>query len=307
MRCYSSNRPGWEILTVKREAEPAMVSGPRPPAPPAPAPPNLLRRGWLRLPARLLVRLDGALEIPVLRARDEAERVERLQVLLGVGQVAEHQVRLADVLVRALVLGVDGERLLVDRDGGGRVAVLARRVGEPVVGIGVLGVTRGHALEERDRLRVLARLDRLHRGGVLGILGLGGGAGGSIAAPAPGRAGDAGQPEREHRREDTLEREPTKQCEHEQSLPKRQPRSSRDGSRRRRLTRGVTGEPGRPALRTARAPVYAAASTATGGRARFLQGVPGGYDGRDGGLARRRAVRHHDDVRPRRREPVDPP
>src|SRR4029077_20292929 len=43
-------------------------------------------------------------------------------------------------------------------------------------------------------------------------------------------------------------------------------------------------------------------------RSRALSlGIPGGHDGGDGGLARRRAVRHHDDVRPRRREPVDPP
>src|SRR5712671_1406290 len=67
------------------------------------------------------------------------------------------------------------------------------------------------------------------------------------------------------------------------------------------------GAGGRPALRTPGTLVYAAASTATAVARALSPRLPGGHDAGDGGLARRRAVRHHDDVRPRRGEPVDPP
>src|SRR5262249_30595574 len=56
------------------------------------------------LAAARLVGLDGFLEVRVLAAREEADLVERRQVLLGLGDVAEHEVGLADVLVGALVL-----------------------------------------------------------------------------------------------------------------------------------------------------------------------------------------------------------
>src|SRR5229473_1229099 len=67
------------------------------------------------------------------------------------------------------------------------------------------------------------------------------------------------------------------------------------------------GAGGRPALRTPGTLVYAAASTATAVARALSPRLPGGHDAGDGGLARRRAVRHHDDVRPRRGEPLDPP
>src|SRR6266481_6033675 len=143
MRRYFSNHPGWEIQAAMREAPEGRGQRPPCPPPPPPTPPKLLRGSRLRLPARLLVRLDRAAEIAELLARDEAERVERLQMFLGVGQIVEHEVRLPDVLVGALVLGVDGERLLVDRNGGAGVAVLTGGIREPVVGIRVLPVARG--------------------------------------------------------------------------------------------------------------------------------------------------------------------
>src|SRR5262245_40464828 len=65
----------------------------------------------------LLVLLDGLLQIAVLRAGEEAQLVERGQVLLGARQVVELQIRLADVLVGAAVLGIEGQRLLIDPDG----------------------------------------------------------------------------------------------------------------------------------------------------------------------------------------------
>src|SRR5262249_32137286 len=84
-------------------------------------------------PAAAFVVVNGVFEIRVLLARKEAELVENGEMLLGLGQVTQYEIRLADVLVGATMLGVDGQRLLVDRDGLGGVPVLARAVGKPVV------------------------------------------------------------------------------------------------------------------------------------------------------------------------------
>src|SRR5882724_783635 len=73
--------------------------------------------------AGLLVFLDSLLEVAILRAAQHAERVEPGQVFLGLGQVAQDQVGLADVLVGAPALGVDRQRLLVERQRSGGIAV----------------------------------------------------------------------------------------------------------------------------------------------------------------------------------------
>src|SRR5262245_36035091 len=70
----------------------------------------------LGLAAARLVGLHRLLEVAVLGAGKEAQRVQLREMLLRLGQVVEGQVRLADVLVGAPVLGIDGEGLLVDRD-----------------------------------------------------------------------------------------------------------------------------------------------------------------------------------------------
>src|SRR6185295_2264823 len=133
-------------------------------------------RGGLARSAVLLVLLDGLLQIRVLRAGEEAQRVELGQVLLGVGQVVQREIRLTDVLVGAAVLGIERQSLLVDPDGLGGVAVLARGIGQPVVGIGVGLIAGDDRLEQRDRIRVLLRLDGPDAGGVLRIRVLGGNA-----------------------------------------------------------------------------------------------------------------------------------
>ncbi len=84
-------------------------------------------------------------------------------MLLGLCDVARHQVGLAHVLVRAAVLRVDGQRLVVVEEGGVEVAGLAIGVAEPVVGVGVAIVfrtARDVGLEQRDGLRKVLGLDR---------------------------------------------------------------------------------------------------------------------------------------------------
>src|SRR5262249_20663877 len=92
-------------------------------------------------------------------------------MVLGPGQVVEGQVSFPDVLVGSPVLRVDGERLLVDGNGGGGITVLPGRVGQPVVGVGVLAVTSHHALQETDGRGEVTGLDRLHRGRLVRIPG----------------------------------------------------------------------------------------------------------------------------------------
>src|SRR5262249_6352078 len=89
-----------------------------------------LGRDGLDLASALFVGLDHLLQIAVLLAWEEAELVEDRQVLLRFRQVVEGQIRLADVLVSAAVLGVDRQRLFVDGNRLGGIAVLAGRVRE---------------------------------------------------------------------------------------------------------------------------------------------------------------------------------
>ena len=52
-------------------------------------------------------------------AAEGADLVQRSQALFGLGQVAGDQVQLARVLERAAVFGVDAQRFVVERLGGG--------------------------------------------------------------------------------------------------------------------------------------------------------------------------------------------
>jgi hypothetical protein len=100
----------------------------------------------------------------------KSEYSEHGKMLLRLCEVAEHQIGLADVLVGAAVLRVDGERLLVDRHRAPRVAGLARAVAEPIVGVGVAVVAGHDSLEETDRGGVVAPLHGLDAFGVHRVL-----------------------------------------------------------------------------------------------------------------------------------------
>src|SRR5215212_7966489 len=78
-----------------------------------------------------LVLGDGVLQVAELAAREKAQLVELREVLLRLADVADHEIRLADVLVRAAVLRIDAERLVVMLEHEAHVGVrpLAVRVG----------------------------------------------------------------------------------------------------------------------------------------------------------------------------------
>ena len=87
---------------------------------------------------RAFVGRDGLFQQGVLLARKEAQFVEDLQVFLGLGEIAGHQVGLAQIFVGAAVLRIQGQRLVVVPEGGIEVAELAVRETEVVLGIGVI-------------------------------------------------------------------------------------------------------------------------------------------------------------------------
>src|SRR5260221_13617878 len=74
---------------------------------------NLLRR-VLALEGR-----NGALQLGLLRAAGLAEAIELGQQLLRLGDVAGHEIGLAEVLARRAVLRVEAQRLVVVAEGGG--------------------------------------------------------------------------------------------------------------------------------------------------------------------------------------------
>jgi hypothetical protein len=111
----------------------------------------------------LCVDLRRPLQIAVLLAAEETETIESREVFLRLRKVVEGEIGLADVLVGAEVLGIERERLFVDRYRFRRVAILPGRIGQPVVRVGVRGLTRHDLLEHRDRAPVLLGVDGLHR------------------------------------------------------------------------------------------------------------------------------------------------
>src|SRR5207342_1797516 len=113
--------------------------------------------------------LDRLLEIAILLAAQSTEAIEPREMLFGFGQVVQHEIGFADVLVGTEVLRVDGEGLLVQRDRLGGIAVEPRGVGQPVPRVGVARRALDSALEQRDRLRILLGLDGLYAGRVIWV------------------------------------------------------------------------------------------------------------------------------------------
>src|SRR5882724_12163033 len=82
------------------------------------------RRNRFRLPApdlisapgKCFVRRNGALEVVVFLAGNEAEPFQRRKELLGLSGFAEHQIGLAEMLMGAAVARIQHQRLLIMAD-----------------------------------------------------------------------------------------------------------------------------------------------------------------------------------------------
>src|SRR5207247_242769 len=82
-------------------------------------------------------------QIAVLVAGEKAQLVEYREVLLRLGEIADHQVGLAEILVRAPVIGIDAQRLVVMLEDEAHVGVRtpADRVGVEIVVVGIVGIS----------------------------------------------------------------------------------------------------------------------------------------------------------------------
>src|SRR6185503_20761862 len=117
-------------------------------------PPAAPRAGaaWWDLSIGLgLCRRDGPIEGLALLAALRAEADQHGKLLLRLRQLAGLHVQLSQVLVRALVIGVEIERLLVEGQRPGVIAGLAQREAEQIVDIGVLHIPVDLAVEMRQR------------------------------------------------------------------------------------------------------------------------------------------------------------
>ncbi len=138
-------------------------------------------------------------QLVVFVAAEEADVVQRRQMLLGLGQIAGLQIGLADVFVRALVLRIEGQRRLVGGEGRVEIAPVAQRIAEKVVGVGVLRIG-GHGLsQQRHGTGEILGFGGLAPGHEVGIgLAVGTAPGGAVRTAATpggcGRQGGDGQP-----------------------------------------------------------------------------------------------------------------
>jgi hypothetical protein len=123
----------------------------------------------LRFDRLRLVGGDRLLEVVELAAAEEAELVELAEVLLRLGDIADHQVGLAEVLVGAAVLGIEAQRLVVvlEHQIHPRGAALPQRVSVEVVVVGVVRAGGKRGLHRRGGALPVVLLRRclvaLHR------------------------------------------------------------------------------------------------------------------------------------------------
>ena len=91
------------------------------------------------------------MQVLVLVALRAADALERDQVLARLGLVAGQQVGLADVLVRAAVLGLELQRLAIVLEGLVVPVLVPEGVAQPVAQVGVRGFGDKGDVEMVDR------------------------------------------------------------------------------------------------------------------------------------------------------------
>src|SRR5204863_679882 len=117
----------------------------------------------------LAIRRDRAFKIGQLLARRRTDPAQRGQVLLGLGDVADHQVGLAGVLVGSTVAWIQLERPPVVRERGIELPELPVCEAEVVVQVGVVWVAEHRPAEALRGLAPVLALERLLARRVVGI------------------------------------------------------------------------------------------------------------------------------------------
>src|SRR5258708_40084235 len=110
----------------------------------------------LYVPDRILARShlsvgrNGPPEVVVFLAGNEAEIFQRHQELLGLGEIAQHQIGLAEMLMRAAVAGIQHQRLLIMADSRPQLTQPPIGVADVVLDIGIEWIAQRGELERSD-------------------------------------------------------------------------------------------------------------------------------------------------------------
>src|SRR2546425_4328658 len=133
---------------------------------------------------------DGLPEVLVLLARDQADRLQGGEVLLGFREIVPHQVRFADVLVRTAVPGIELQRPLVMLEGELELPALAVRVAEVVLDVRVARVAQRCRGQAREGKTPVPRVNGMPAGRIVRVEALG------RRIVRPGIGGRRGRPRR---------------------------------------------------------------------------------------------------------------
>src|SRR6266511_2409567 len=98
---------------------------------------SLVRRSRRSLACLAAVLRDFLLQVGVFLARDQADLLQRRQMLFGLGEIVYDEVRLADVLVGATVAWVELQRALIVSEGEIELAGVAIGVAEIILDVSV--------------------------------------------------------------------------------------------------------------------------------------------------------------------------
>src|SRR4029453_3454200 len=101
------------------------------------------------------------LQVGVFLAWDQADLLQRHQVLFGLRKIMHHEVCLTDVLVCAAVAWVELQRALIVPEGEIELAGVAISVAEIVLDVSIARVAQRRRVERLDRRRPILGVDRL--------------------------------------------------------------------------------------------------------------------------------------------------
>src|SRR5687768_12970124 len=110
-----------------------------------------------------LVLLDRGLQIVPFVAATATEAVQLAQMSFGAREVSAHEIRLADVFVRAAMVRLKSQRLVVVTEGAVEIARVAIGESEQVVRVGVARIACEGVGEKPDRVGVLPSAQGLAR------------------------------------------------------------------------------------------------------------------------------------------------
>src|SRR4029434_7357803 len=98
------------------------------------------------------------LQVGVFLARDQADLVQRHQVLFGLRKIVHHEVRLTDIRVCTSVAWVELQRALIVSEGDIKLAGVAISVAEIVLDVSIARVAQRRRVARLDLRRPILRV-----------------------------------------------------------------------------------------------------------------------------------------------------